>query len=995
MKIILFCTSRPVSVLAAAAGVLVFGTAAFFRLGVELLPGLKIPLVRVAASFPGMTAEDVEDLVTRPLENALSSVKGLRGMESVTKEEISLIALRFDWTGDFRTAAAEVREKVDAAYPYLPYGIDRPVVVTEDLNARPVLVLAVSPAPGRSLREAGDLAKREIASALQRVPGVSYVGISGAVGTEILVEADADRLLAARMSVRELADLIAGAAADRPAGRIVEGGREHPVLASSGIDSAEKLRKLPLPAGGAGTAFTLGDAASVSESPREESSFFLADGKQCVGLRVGKTPEAGSREVARAVLAELPRLRERFGREVGFAVAADESREIDAALRGLPAAAMIGIASVFLVLAGLFGGPEIPLIVSSSVPLCCAATFLFMHFAGMSLNVVSLSGITLGIGMIVDNGIIVLEGLSRSGRTDPREAARRAAETASAVFPSTATTMLVFLPIAFIPGIIGALFADLAAVLSFLLAVSFLFSLTLTPALFVLFRPAAGKVPRRPLCGIGGIYAKYLFAAFRRPRLPLLVFVVLAAAGTAAFLRLPAGVTPERDPGRLELTAAFPPGTGIAETLAESRELSRRILRVPGAAGVFAEAGPDGDSPADRGMAGRNSWTVRFTVTVAGRASGETGRDIAEAAAKTAAIRSGPAVPEDATSRLLGARKGFSFRLSGGGRDELLRRAGDLVRRTGERGLAAGVFLDTEKTLPRIDFRLDPAAAAFHRIPAEEALDTLQTSVRGRIAAAFRRDDRELPVRVRLREERRQNDPDLSAIPLPAGEGFIRAGEAGTFTKGFSCPELHRTDRRNSVTVTFTPAPGMERDLERTLADEPGGELLSRSGFAAEAKSAGSVFALAVVLMYLLLGAQFESPLVPLLLLLSFPLSAAGSFLLLLAFGYSLNVNSFLGILILLGTTINSPILLTGAYGDGGTLRIVRESVLRLRPLAATVATTLTALLPVLLHRSGENVLQSNTAAALAGGLAAGTAAVLLVYPPLYLFAVRSGRRKR
>ena len=993
MKIILFCISRPVSVLAAAAGILLFGTVAFLHLGVELLPDLRIPLVRVATAFPGMAAEDVENLVTRPLENALSPVRGLRGIQSVTKEEVSLIDLRFDWTKDFRTAAAEVREKVDAVYPCLPFGIDRPLVVTEDLNARPVMALALSPSPGRSLRDAGELAKREISAALARIPGVSSVDIVGAGKTEILVQADREKLAGTGMSIRDLAEIIAAATADRPAGKILEAGREHPVTVRSGIDTAEKLRRLPLTAGPrSGAAFTLGDLARVTEGPGETGSFFLADGKLCVGILIGGTPEAGSRAAARAVLAELPRLRDRYRREVEIRVASDSSREIDAALRGLPRAAGLGIASVFAALTVIFGGWTIPLIVSASVPLCCAATFLFMRFTGMSLNVVSLSGMTLGIGMIVDNSIVVVEALLDRGRISPREAARRVRETALAIFPSTATTVLVFLPILFIPGVVGALFADLAAVLSFLLGVSLIFALTLTPALAVLISPAPSPGPGI-LGGFGGLYARYLRAALRRPWMPLTIFLVLIAIGAGTFLRLPRAVMPRRDAELLELTAAFPPGSLIADTLEESRKLSLRFLEIPGVEGVWAEAGGDEDSPIDRGEAGRNPWTVRFRLGLKGRPAGEAARDITAALTGTAALRDGPSPPEDPVSRLLGARKGHALRLSGGSREELLRRGEEIRRRLGGEGLVAGVFMDTEKTLPRVDYRLDPVAAAFHHIGAGEALDILQTSLRGRIAAGFRRDDREIGVRVRLGTGKPAMFPDLSAIPLPGKGGFIPAGETGSFDRGFCFPELHRTDRVPSVTLTFDPAPGAESALERMLAAEPRAELLSRSGLRTEAKSALLVFALAALMMYLLLGAQFESVLVPLLLLLSFPLSAAGSFPMLLAFGYSLNVNSFLGILILLGTTINSPILLTAAYGGGGPRRIVEESVRRLRPLTATVATTLTALVPVLLNRGGENILQSNTAASLAGGLAAGTAAILLVYPPLYLFA--TGRRRR
>ena len=570
-------------------------------------------------------------------------------------------------------------------------------------------------------------------------------------------------------------------------------------------------------------------------------------------------------------------------------------------------------------------------------------------------------------------------------------------ETAPSTFASTVTTVLIFLPVIFIPGVTGALFSELALTVSFLLVSSFGVSLTLTPALYALLllpRRAPGEKPQPEIRRRGmtrkppvrALYRRYLFAAFRRPGIPLLISLVLLGGGLLSFSVLPRRVMPLRDPGRLHVTVWLPPGTPVPEAAREGAVLSRGLLGIRGVSRVLLEAGAERGYLRERGEAGRNSWTLRFLLFTEKGPFLRSQGDIRDFLRNIPNLRHTLSVPPDTTSRILGAEEGFRFLISGETRKALLLRAEDLVGRLQDRGLIEDPGPEAE--LKRHIFRSDDAAMALQGVTPRGLLDALAAAVRGTVPARLPDGEEEIDIRLRLKRTETDLPGKILRIPVTRSKGRIEAGSLGSIEGETSPAELFRYDRKPSLTHVLLPAPGREGALERALTESREGVLVYRSALLESGRDAACVFLTAGVLMYLLLGAQFESFLIPLLLLLSFPLSVTGSFLLLLLLGYSLNLNSFLGIMILMGTTVNTPILLTSAYRGGGTLRIIRASEYRLRPLAAAAGTTLATVLPVLLNTGGDNILQSNTAAALAGGLSTGTAAVLLVYPVLFRLLV-------
>ena len=1079
---------RPFTTLTVALAIFILGTVSVLSLRMEYLPTLHIPVVHVVTEYKGFPAGEVERLVTIPLENGLSAVKGVRRMESITKEGISTIILQFDWKVDLRRVTVDVREKIDSTYPYLPYGIQKPLVYTEDLNATPILVLSVLPLSGRTLQDITPLVRKELSSRLLRIKGVSSLRMVGTSELEVLVEGKSGPVRAGIVSLPELAETIETSVFQASLGTLTEGEREFLVEADTGVDSIEALANIPLRArngadptgsrlgayggsasgsdarlgrarldpsfssipgtgsparahspgvgggigsgGGSGGAQTLKDVAEISLREKEKTSFFHWNGEEGIGIFLFRMPDASSLRTAQEVIDTLPYLNTLFQREFRLEVIQNPTLRIESAFRSLIGSIGMGVLAVFLVLSFTFKDLQSPLIISFSIPLSTLGVFFYLYLSRMSLNTVSLAGIALGVGMIVDNSIVVLENLHRrtalkpdsaslqpghvaiqSDRITirPSEICEAVVEVLPSLFSSTLTTVLVFLPIVLIPGVLGALFQELAFTISSLIVLSLGISLFFTPVLYLLFahRRNRHKVPRagrNRSAPVTSFYRSYLLFTFRYPAIPVFTGLLFVGAGCIAYFLIPKHVLPEETPESLILTVRYPAGTSLDRTSREALALEKRILPLRGVKGVFAEAGYEARSLQDRGAPDRNSWTVRLTVEIAGKEALRIRSELDNLLAEIGGIEYRIERPADGTSRLLGATDAIRLRIQGPDREELITLMETLFHQAGIRPLLSSSDSDTRKMLPQKTFHVEEDLATYHGITPQYILDALTLSVRGTVVSTLPIRGEDVEIRLRLR---RENPPEnesvsLSKLPLPIEGGVIQAGTVGTLTDSLTYPSLHRVDRKPSVTATFYPREGKKETLETLLetfsqrlpgtADGIHATLLSHSALKEQNHHILQVFAIALLLMYLVLGAQFESFGIPLLLLVSFPLSVSGSFLCLYLFGFSLNLNSFLGILVLLGTIINGTILLTSAYqrkdensmmGEG----VLEETVKHTRPLLATTHTTLVAMLPLLL--AGRGSMQTHTAVALGGGLGMGTLLILAVYPGLYRLIYR------
>jgi HAE1 family hydrophobic/amphiphilic exporter-1 len=694
-----------------------------------------------------------------------------------------------------------------------------------------------------------------------------------------------------------------------------------------------------------------------------------------------------------------------FADDIEIQIVKDPTGAIESGIRNLLVAMALGCLSVFLVLLLLFRRATVALIVSASIPAAMMVVFLFMKFTGISLNIISLSGIVIGIGMIVDNSIVVLYSLLQARAVGARSIAVVAGRSTTAIVGSTMTTLLVFLPIVFIQGVTGALFRDLALTISCLMTASFLCAVTLTPALYTLIGPnkMAGTLTSRSIVGVRRVYTRYLDKALNRPFVVVILLTFLVVAAIVSFTYLPKRILPDIASGEYEIRAAFPAGTPIDLCRSRSRQIAADLYALDGVASVFAAAGYDRNTLLDRSEPDRNPRCVRFRIHLSDireQQSSAVLTEIGEILDHVPGTHHTLSQPTDSVRLLLGASDVMKYRLTGIDRELLLETAKDTAEQLTASRLVGAVTLDTVREAPRIQLNLDPARLASHQAEPAVVLDSLRTAFLGSTGAQFHSGGRKVDIRVRLDPAELITEDQRKRIRIPVRRELVEAGVLATFERTHSYQELHRFNRTAAVTLTLHPVAGCTDKVATFLSTgaEQSGELLTVSALKQNQRHILVVFFFALFLMYLLLGAQFESFVLPLVLLMSLLPALSGSLVALLVCGYSLNINSFLGILILLGTAINISIIRVVGYA--GERPITRKHILnasadRLAPIAATVLSTFVAMIPIAVHSVGKAALQSNTAVALIGGLLFGLVSILLVFPVLYDRLIRASRSRR
>jgi hydrophobic/amphiphilic exporter-1 (mainly G- bacteria), HAE1 family len=978
-RIVRLATAHPVSVLALWSVVVVFGTVALFRLPVDLLPVIPLPRIAVVTEYESLPAEEMEQLVTVPVEDALASVSGVRRIESTTKEGISYVELSFDWDADLSVASVEVREQIDRVYPSLPSESNKPIAATRNLGEGALLQVVALPRADRSVAFISGTVSSQVAARLRRISGVGRIQLRGQRHREVQVEVDGSRLRGAGLSLALVTQTVGQSVYELPAGSYVDGSIERLVKITTGVRTVDALRRLPLPVPSG--ALRLEDIAEVRMGEAAASSLFLSDGREALGLAVYSNPSAGALAVSREVRRTLEELTVEVGREMELRVVSDGADEVRRSIRGLAIAAGIGAAAAGMVLWRAFRSLLPAIVAITALPVSAAGSFLVLYLVDLSVNVISLSGIAIGIGMVVDNNVVVLENIRRRRARTPEEVAVATAEMAGSTFAGTLSTLLVFLPIVFVPGVVGLLFRDLAISVSLLLAFSLPASLTLTPALVTL-AGWKGAEPATPAFGQCRAALRHLLeTALRRPYLAVVAYGLFVLSGVLLLFGLPWELSPARATTLWELELSLPPGTSVSRVLTAAKELDAWIGSSPGVAERYFYAGYEEDAPLARGGPESGLRYLRGTL-VLGEAS-------IEAPVGTGVF--GTELPGFPGVSLAPPADSLTAALGAGGerlvefRAPLRREAEELARRFADR--TEGAQMKGSDRLIAHRLILSPDAVAHLGVPASAVLSTLSNAVQGSVPTRLPADGKDTDIRVRLRPRDAGSLRAIESIAIPGAAAHVEVRALGRFEKTRIPETLPRVDRQPVARVAV---PFRIAGLEAVVPE--GSRVRGINALDEASREVALVFGLALLLIYLLLGAQFESFAAPVGVLAMIPVGAAGALGLLLLLGMTINVASVLGILVLFGTSVNATILLTDAYRRRPG-EIVEVTLGRVPAVSITVTTTVVALAPLVFLPLPGGEVQANTGAAVLGGLVTGTLGTLVIYPALYTIGSRCGMR--
>lgn len=1006
------CTRRPVAVSMITLGVLIFGLVSLGRLPVTLLPELSYPRLTVRAELPGAAPAEVETLLAKPIEEALGALKNLRRVVSVSRAGVADVRLEFDWGTVMDYAVLDIRERLDALV--LPQEARRPLVLRFDPSDEPILRFALVDADAEGGDELAALkrlrrwAEELLQKPLEAVGGVAAVKISGGLEEEIEVRLDLDRLSARGLSIEAVQRRLAEENANLSGGRVEQGTQRYLVRALNQFGSLDDIRRLLL-ASGEGRPVYLEDVAEVVAGHRAREAVIRVNGREAVEIALYQEGEANAVRTAAAVRAALERIQRQLPPEVRLETLYDQSVFIRQAIAGVSGAALTGGLLAVLVLYLFLHNFWATLIVALAIPTSVIATFSLMDAVGVSLNLMSLGGLALAVGLLVDNAIVVLEAIARrreAGLEGPAEAAEAGARTvAGAITASTLTTVAVFFPMVFVEGIAGQLFADQALVVSGALLVSLLVSVSLIPMLAARQRAAASPASPPPIRERRGLLARAGHALFERlptllvralrwplrwaglglrrltdppvrafkagfagleRRYPPLLAGALKQRGAVLGVTLLMGglawwaaqglglqLVPPLAQGEFTAQLRLPPGSPLARTDALQTRLQQAFAGDDRLTTVYGVAGTGNRLDADPEAGGEHQASVTFVLA--------------------------PGADEAALQRELDARfaaePGLSWRYT---RPTLFTLADPVEVAIGGQDLAqlaavaervqalmaadprfSGVRSSLQPGLPEVQIRLDAEQAARLGLTPAELAQRVVTAVQGSVATRYRPADREIDIRLRAGEREAMDLARLRQLPInPESERPIPLAAVAEIRLGTGPAEIRRQAGQRSIVVSAGVARGdlggaiaalqtglAELSLPPGVSVQVGGQFEEMEAGFA---SLSGALALAVFLVYLVMASKFESLKHPFVILFTVPLSLIGAVFALRLSGLTVDVVVLIGVIVLAGIVVNNGIVLVDAINQQRAAGLAREPAILEAArlrLRPIVMTTLTTVL--------------------------------------------------
>lgn len=1027
---------RPIAISMFFLALVLIGALSYKRLPVDLLPSITYPRLTVTTTYEDIPAEDLERLVTQPIEEVVTALTGVRSVTSRTREGVSMITVEYEWGTQMDFANLHLREAVDrvAFRDDFPDGAERPVILRWDPTSRPISILALK--GDERLRDLTEFAEEVVKPALQQVDGISKADVVGGAVREILVQPDRRKMDIYGITVADIEAALARSNISFPGGKIKQGPLQMSLRIDGEYQDLEDIRATDITRPGQ-SPVRVADVADVVDTVKEpEGATLLAD-TAVVSILVYKEPEANTIQVSKEVDTALGVLEEDYG-DFAYAYVYRDADYVRASFQGLLQSLIVGAILAFLVLFFFLRDVRSPIVVGLSIPVSIITTFTLLYFGHVKLNLMSLGGLSLAAGMLVDNAIVVLENINRhldekrvASTTvvhgmERRRAVAAAAElgtreVARAVIAATLTTVAVFFPVVYVPGIAGAFFRDQALTVTFSLIVSVIVALLLQPMLSARVLTVHEHGPRglfrlfdRMFDRFYRGYHEQLVRALRHPRAMLVALVVTVAAAWAWGMAIDRSFMPERTSGDMRLDMELPTGTPLEETTATVAGLAEWIQSDDAVEHVFSQVGTT-----ERTVAAMKDYTAPNTARA--RIIMKPGRN---------AHRKAERVQEAIAARLASMPEiRYAFREEGVGLTELLS--------TGEAPFTMGVIaenpIDAVNAAERIlealrkepmlhDLQVDRVIGTPNvvvRLDAEEILragldpSAIAADLRGRIAGVeattFNEVEKRIDIAVRFPENERRDLGGVlgSPVELPGGE-TVPLRRFLDLREEEPVRELTRENQRRMVTISgdigahdFETAWDRAEHIVAGLGLPSNIKVMEGGERAEMLKSFHDLMwamLLAVVLVYMILAAQFESFIDPLLIATVLPIGIAGSFVAVGVTGNTINILSLIGMVALTGIAVNDAIIKVDTIrrlrddGMEGYKAIMEASRLRLRPIIMTSATTVLAMVPMAIGLGSGEQLQRPLALTIIGGLTLTTALTLFYTPILYMTAHRIRR---
>ncbi len=1051
MKLVEIATERRVTIVMFTFAIILFGFVSLARLKVNLLPDLSYPTITVRTELTGAAPLEIENLLTKPIEEAVGVIKNVRQVRSVSRSDQSDVTLEFLWGTDMDIAGVEVREKLDILE--LPREASRPMLLRFDPSSEPIQRLALvyepetaaPPASEKSLLQLRALrrfAEDQLKNDLEAIEGTAAIKVSGGFEDEIQILVDEDKLAQLGISIATVAGRIRAENVNLSGGRLEEGAQRYLVRTINEFESVDQIADSIIATPGDRPVY-LRDVATVTRGYKEREAVTRINGRESVELAVYKEGDANTVQVARRISARVESIDEQLPPGTELQLVYDQSVFISQAIGQVKSAAVIGGLLAILVLYAFLRDARATFIIGVAIPVSVIGTFLLMYASEITLNIMSLGGIALAVGLLVDNSIVVLENIVRKKEQGLGilEAARTGtSEVATAVTAATLTTVAVFFPMVFVSGIAGQLFRDQALTVTFALLFSLLVALTLIPML-----AAMGGKPRftemeattppgrftRMTARFVGLMAfvfrlvgriiavlvlpfvwafQGLYRALARVYPPSLrwslrhrwVVLLIAAACLAGSMmlipRLGSELIPQLAQGEFSVKLRLPPGTPLEETDEAAREVYEIARDLPGVALTFSVAGTGNRLDASPVDAGEN--TGELNVKLGPGASREQEDEVI--GAMRAGLQRLPGIDyEFSRPALFSFRTPLEIEITGYDLGALNGVAAAVERQLNQSDRFADVKSTVQEGNPEIQILFDHERAARLGLVVRDVADVVVSKVRGDVATRYTWRDKKIDVLVRSVDTRQASLSEIeNLIVNPESDRPIPLKAVADIQVAMGPAEIRRRDQARVAVISANLGYG---DLSAAVAEVgtilgntpiPADVGASVSGQSAEMdesfRSMMFTLAMAVFLVYLVMASQFESLLHPFVILFTIPLALVGAVLALYLTGTTINVVVFIGLIMLAGIVVNNAIVLVDlinqlrAQGTEKIQAIIEGGRARLRPIMMTTLTTTLGLLPMALGFGQGSEVRAPMAITVIGGLLVSTLLTLFVIPVVY-----------
>ena len=984
----------------------VFGFYCFQSLPLALMPDMELPVAIVYSTYAGAGPEDIEQQVTEPLESACASLSGLETLTSTSAENMSMVIAQFDYGVNLDEVLTDMRDNVDMVKSQLPEDASDPTVMSIDIDSMPVIMAALR---GSDLATLQSTAEDELAPALERLDGVASVDISGGYENEVAVKTDPARLRGYNLTVSSIAQQLGADNIAVPGGELESGSQTLAVRTDGEYQSVQDVENalISLPAGGT---VRLNQIADVSLQPKDQDALAKVNGEECLLLSVNKQSGSNTVEIAERAKAQLDTLTAQND-ALDWDLVMDQSDYINMTVDNAMSNIWMGVLFAAIVLIVFLRDIGATVAISVAMPCCILFTFLIMFALDITLNMMSLGGIALGVGMIVDNSIVVLENIFhyRSDGYDRWDSCVLGTkEVVLSVTASTLTTVAVFLPIGLSGGMTGMLFREFCITIVALLSSSLIISLTLVPLLCYILLDRGGvhrisasdpgtkerMMADKPMARW---YKKMLHLFITRRGVGLAVTGVICAVSIVSIALAGSELLPEMDQGQISVSVGMPNGSTMEETAAiQDRIVAIAEQTIPEMEQVYYSTGSSSSV-----MSATSGSSVTITlVDLEDRDRSST--EVASRLRRDLADIAGCEITVSASTMSLGSSSDISLQLSGKDYDQLAETANDLAARIEALPDAVNVESSAGEQVPRVAVKINRENASRFGLNAATIGSLVRGELTGSTATTLRMGGEEYDVTISGDESLTTNLDALKSLQLPAATGGTvpLSMVADVYTE-LSPQTIERLNQYETVTITGESESGdsigITEQVNTLLADyqlPEGVEIedgeTAASSIAETTQSLMTALMVAILLVYFILASQFNSFVLPVAIMLILPIGLLGSLVLLWPTGYKVSMVALLAVIILAGTVVNSSIVLVDYIlqrrerGEDKNTAILNACPRRVRPVLMTALTTILGLVPMVFAGGEGSEMMRPMGIVMMTGMVISTIATLFITPVYY-----------